>query len=236
MTTTERAAASTGAIGIAALLIALFLPGPPPKTTDTVTHLTNVLIHKRHLLLTGTYVAGLGALAFVWFLGTLAQFLRIHTRRLAPIATAVIGGLVSVIAMLTGIALVSGAAVRAASLPGAGPTTRALIDGGNVLIEMSKFGLAALVLATTNALWHSSVLTKTALRVGVAAGALSVLSAFSPFIADRGLWQFGGPPEVLGAAPATLWIIYLSVTLARHANPELAALPNTESLVPTKRQ
>jgi hypothetical protein len=235
MTTINRAAASTGAIGIVALLIALFLPGPPPKTTDTINHLTNVLIHKRHLLLAGTYLAGLGALAFMWFLGTLAQFLHNHTRQLAPIAAAVIGGLTGVIAMLTGIALVSGATLRAASLPGAGPTTRALIDSGNVLIEMSKFGLALLVLATTNALWRSDVLTKTALRVGVAAGTLPVLSALSPFIADRGLWQFGGPPEILGAAPAAVWIIYLSLTLVRYDGSQPVPQSTTDTLVPTKQ-
>jgi hypothetical protein len=233
MTTTDRAAASTGAIGIAALLIALFLPGPPPKTTDTVTHLTNVLVHKRHLLLAGTYLAGLGALSFMWFLGHLAQFLHKHTRRLAPIATALIGGLASVIAMLTGIALVSGAALRAASLPGAGPTIRALIDGGNILIEISKFGLAALVLAITNALWQTKVLPKRALHIGVAAGTLSVLSALSPFIADHGLWQFGGPPELLGAAPSAVWTIYLSLTIARHT--DAGPAPYTDALVATKQ-
>lgn len=218
MTRVDRAGAAAGAIGITVLLIGLFLPGPPPKTSDAVASLTHLLVHQRRLLLAGTYLAGLGGLTFTWFLGTLGQFLHEHTRRTSLVVTAVVGGLASIISMMTGIALVTGVALRAAGLAGAGPTVRAAIDGGNVFVELSKFGLAALVLATTAALWHTTILSAFVLRVGVVAGVLLVLSAISPFVADRGLWQFGGGPEVFGALPAAVWTIWLSVHLARSAD------------------
>jgi hypothetical protein len=50
---------------------------------------------------------------------------------------------------------------------------------------------------------------------GLFASALLILSALPPLLFDRGILQFGGGVEVLAAVPAALWLIWLSVSVAR---------------------
>jgi hypothetical protein len=58
---------------------------------------------------------------------------------------------------------------------------------------------------------------------GASAVALLLASALPPFLADTGVWQFGGGVEVLAALPAGAWILWLSLFLVR--NPDFAETP-----------
>ena len=209
----SRIAGASGAIGIGLLLVALFLPGPPPKSSDSVAHLTQVLIDKRTLLLVGTGVAGVGAAAFLWFLGTLHRFLRTEAGADGEAAVASAGGVAAVILMLVGVSITSALALGTAGA-GDAPLIRAGTDLGNILIELSKLGLAVLVAATCVAARRASLFDARMTAVGLAAAAVLVVSALPPFLADHGIWQFGGGPEVGGGVPGAAWVIWLSVHLA----------------------
>jgi hypothetical protein len=203
--------AAAGAIGLALILVALFLPGAPAKTSDPVAHLSDVLLAHRGAFLVGTWIAGMGAVAIVWFLGRLHAELATGDDGAAMAPTAVAGGVIAVVLILAGMALPAGVALNAAKLSDPA-LVRTAVDVANVVIEMSKFGLAVLVLATCygGRRW----LDGRAVPVGVVAAAVLVASALPPFLADRGIWQFGGPVDLAGLVPGALWMGWLSLHVA----------------------
>jgi thymidine phosphorylase len=54
--------------------------------------------------------------------------------------------------------------------------------------------------------------------VGVIAAAILVVSTVPPFLADRGIGQFGGGIDVVGGLPGFVWIIALSVMMTRRTD------------------
>jgi hypothetical protein len=213
--------AAAGVVGIGLLLVALFLPGPPPKSSDTVAGLTQVLIDKRSVLLVGTWIAGLGGAAFLWFLGSVQAFLRRDAGAEVEATAAIAGGVAAVLLMWCGIAMTSALSLGVAR-SGDSSLIRAGVDLGNILIELSKFGLAVFVVASCFGARRSAVLDQRMTAAGLFAAALAVLSALPPFVADHGFWQFGGPPEIAGSLPAVLWVLWLGLHLARAGQPQPA--------------
>jgi hypothetical protein len=206
--------AALGAVGIVLLLGALFLPGAPPKTSDSVHHLTELFLDKRRLFLVDTYIAALGALAFLWFLAPLYEFLTRDDRNRGLATVATVGGAMAMLLVLAGVAITSGLVLNAAGMHDPA-LIRAFADTTNVLIELSKFGLASLILATVAATAEAELLPRPMRSAGFFASALLILSALPPLLFDRGILQFGGGVEVLAAVPAALWLIWLSVSVAR---------------------
>ncbi len=207
-----RWSAAMGAIGIALLLVALFLPGSPPKTSDSAAHLAEVFTSKRRLFLVDTYLAGLGAIAFLWFMAPLHDFLAQNGRPGGLALVAAAGGTATAILILIGVALTAGLCLNAVQANDKALVS-AFADATNVLIELSKFGLALLIAAVLAAASGSSLLPARIAAWGKAAVALLLASALPPFLADTGIWQFGGGPEVLAALPATAWVLWLSLYL-----------------------
>jgi hypothetical protein len=204
--------AAAGVLGIGLLFVTLFLPGPPPKSDDTTAHLVQVLMDRRGILLVGTWIGGLGGAAFLWFLGPLHRFLHAGDGdREATAATA--GGVAAVMLLWCGISM---SAALALSDAGSGDSAlvRAATDLGNMLIELSKFGLAVLIVAATVAARRAVSLPRAATDAGLVAAAFLVLTALPPFFADHGFWQFGGPAEIGGGIPAAAWVMWLSGHLA----------------------
>jgi hypothetical protein len=204
----------SGAIGLALMFVALFLPGPPPKTSDTAAALTANLVEHRTALVDGILIAAVGVMALLWFFGVLAETFARHTGAPALGHAAVLGGVVGTLLMFVGMLLFSGTAFRAA---GTGDQTliRATVDTGNMLIESGKYGFAVLIAATCVALFGTAVLSRRMVLSGAVAALILVLSTIPPFLADNGVGQFGGGIDVLGGIPGFVWIIVLSVQLAR---------------------
>jgi hypothetical protein len=206
--------AAAGAVGLVLILVALFLPGPAAKTSDSVAHLGDVLLTHRGAFLIGIWIAGLGSVGIVWFLGRLNAALGAGHDGPAMAPTAVAGGVSAVVLLLAGMAEPTGVALNAVRMNDPA-LVRAAFDVANVVIEMSKFGLAVLVLATCRG--GRRWLGERATLVGVCTAALLVASALPPFLTDRGIWQFGGPVDLGGLVPGALWMIWLSLLLARGA-------------------
>jgi hypothetical protein len=214
--------AAMGAVGTVLVLGALFLPGPPPKTSDSIHHLTEIFLAKRRLLLIDAYVAALGALAFLWFLGPLHEFLTRRDRNRSLAMVAVVGGAMAMLLVLVGVAITSGLVLNATGMHDPA-VVRAFADTTNVLIELSKFGLAAMILATVTAGAEADSLPARARASGFFAGALLIFSALPPLLVDNGIFQFGGGVEVLAAVPAALWLIWLSLTIVRSSAAPVAS-------------
>ena len=206
--------AATG-IGFVLLVgVALFLPGAPPRTEDSVEHLTALLIERRDAFLVGGYVAGLGAMAYLWFIGAVGDYLQVRGRTALAVAAGA-GGTFAMAAVLFGMMMFSGVAFVAARL-GDPATVRAFVDGGNAIIELSKFGFAVFVLAVSRA--GAGILPGWLVALGIASVLLMVLSAVALFV-DHGPLQFGGAIDLGGAVPALAWTLALSIVLMRAAPP-----------------
>src|SRR5580765_2429387 len=137
----------SGAIGLALVFVALFLPGPPPKTSDTAAALTANLVEHRTALVDGILIAAVGVMALLWFFGVLAETLTRYTGAPALAHAAVIGGVVGTLLMFAWMLLFRGPAFRAAGLSDQ-TLVRATVDTGNMLIETGKYGFAVLIAAT----------------------------------------------------------------------------------------
>jgi hypothetical protein len=220
-----RRGAAMGGVGIVLVLLALFLPGPPPRTDDTVAHLTATFVEKRRLFLVDTWVAAIGALAFIWFLAPLHDFLSRDRDRRGLAAVAVVGGALAMTLILIGVAVTSGLVLNAAGMDDA-TVVRAFADTTNVLIELGKFGLAAMILASVAAAAGRPEIPRPAAHLGDCAAVLLIVSALPPLLFDHGILQFGGGVEVAAALPAALWLSWLSYALTRSGP---AAAPAAEA-------
>src|SRR6266849_8482436 len=83
----DRLAAGSGIVCVAGLLIGTFLPGTPPTVTDSRAKVIHYFVshHRRGLL--AEIIVGLGLLALIWFIGTVAATVRRRGEdRLAAVA------------------------------------------------------------------------------------------------------------------------------------------------------
>jgi hypothetical protein len=203
----------SGAGGLIILFVALFLPGPPPKTEDTAAALVANLLSHRAALVDGVLLAAVGLMALLYFFGSLGAGLNRSDQSGSPLPlAAAIGGVVGVTLMFVGMLLFAGVAFRAASM-GDEALVRSVVDTGNMLIETSKYGFAVLILATCASAARSSFLSRRMVVTGVAAGGVLVVSTVPPFLASHGVGQFGGGIDVIGGIPGFIWIVALSVVM-----------------------
>jgi hypothetical protein len=116
-----------------------------------------------------------------------------------------------------GALLFYGAAFRVAR-EGQYGVVRGLTDVGNATIEMSKFGLAMFVSGVAFTSARARLLPRWFTTVGLGSAAVATASTI-PLFSETSLTQFGGPVDLLGGLPAILWILGLSLLLARRAEP-----------------
>jgi hypothetical protein len=201
-------------LGFVALdAVALFLPGPPPRASDSAPDIAHALATHRSAILASMFVAGLAVVALVAFLGSVGAWVE-RTRADHGLAiTAIAGASLGMAAQLVGMLLVYGAAFQVAGRHEYA-IVRALTDGGNAGIEMSKFGFAAFIAGVCLAGHH--VLRPVFFRAGLVAALALVVSAI-PLFSEGRLTEFGGGVDIAGGLPGVVWIAVLSWMLARSA-------------------
>ena len=204
---------ASGAIAMVLLGVALALPGAPPKASDSAAEVTTLLAGHRGAILAGMYIAGLASIAFVAFLAAVRRWLAADERGRLLGDVAFAAGLLAIGVFLVGMLLFYGATYKVAGERELA-LVRALTDGGNAAIEMSKFGFAAFVGAIAAAAASRQLLPRWMTVAGALAAVSSVATAIALF-AEGSLTEFGGPLDLLGAAPAFAWTVALSIRLAR---------------------
>ncbi len=211
-TTRRRLDAATGIAFVVLMTVALFLPGQPPKAEDPIEKITAILIDERSAFLVGSYITGLGAMAYLWFLGSVRDYLRARgAGELTAAASA--GGVFAITLLVLGMMMFNGVAFVAARL-GDPALVRAFTDTGNIAIEMSKFGFGVFMLAVSRSGASSGLLPRWLVRLGAVSVPFMLASAVSLFM-DRGIFQFGGVIDIGGGVPAQVWIVALSVVMMR---------------------
>ncbi len=206
----SRAVALSGLVFVALDVVALFLPGAPPKAHESAGHIARTLVDHRPELLVAMYVAGLAVIALLFFLAAVWAWLQGGGGDDAFAITAIGGALVGIGAQLVGMLLFYGASYKIAGQHQYA-LVRGLTDAGNAGVEISKFGFAALIAGTCLA--ARRLLPAVLFATGLAAAAAAVGSAI-PLFSEGSFTQFGGGLDVVGIAPAIVWLAALSLTLS----------------------
>jgi hypothetical protein len=217
----DRLDAASGVLFATLLLVAIALPGPPPRADDPALVVARVFVAKRGQILAGVVLTGMAVAAYVWFLGAVRDSLeRTRSAASGPMMAACGGGLVGAVLMLFGMVIFGGAAFSTSTLEDA-VLVRALNDVGMVAIAASKFGFAVFAFAASRAGARSGVLPRSLSMLGVASGCALLASAGCVMV-SAGPLQLGGPVDLGGALPAFVWMIALSVFLMRNPRPASA--------------
>jgi hypothetical protein len=139
----ERYGALAGLVFVVLVVIAAFIAGAPPQPSDSPRQIQEFYRDHERALKAGVFLSGMGAVAFLCFIGSLWSTLR--GRGLATVAAG--GGVVTI-----GFALVSGAitsttALRIGDL--APEQAKFFYSLQTMVIGMASFSIAALVAATS---------------------------------------------------------------------------------------
>jgi hypothetical protein len=147
-TTLERYGLAAGIVFVILIVVAALIGGSPPKPTDGALKIGSFFRDNQDALKVGSYLNGLAAVAFLWFLGALWA----HLRRAEGTA-----GRVSVIALVGGIGTLALAFVGngisafvALYVDDLGPTgTKAFYLLAVVFLAFASFTLAVFVAAVS---------------------------------------------------------------------------------------
>jgi len=215
----NRILGASGAMGIGLLGLGLFLPGPPVTTDQPTSEVAELLATEHVAFGVSMYLAGLGLLAMCLFAGALYRYLATNGDSVLA-AGAAIAAVAGPLLIVVGMSLTTGLALGQADGPTTDPSAavRAGVDTGNVVIELAKFALAALVLTSAA---RRDVLPRALRLTGLASAAVLLASALPPLLCPGGVGELGGPVDLLGSVPGTAWVLVLSVliTLRPHPRP-----------------
>jgi hypothetical protein len=208
--------AATG-IGFAVLaVVALLIPGTPPKADDSTTKLGNYFSDHHSDLLTANLLLGLAAVMFLWFLGSLRSYLRAAEGGEGRLSAAAFGGGVAGIALLlAGAGLLSGIAFKLADGQLPDPTvTRALFDASSAMFAMVAFGFAVFFAAASCSAARSGALPAWAYWSGSVIAVIQLISSLA-IVAKSGFFATGGAMGFIAPLTGILWVVAVNVLMMR---------------------
>lgn len=205
------------ATGIAAVLLfaaAAAVTGSAPTADDTADEIAGFLTDKRDRILLSSFLLGLAAAFFLWWLGSLRYWLRRGEGgegRLS--AAAFLAGGMAVALMLSAAAVEAGVAFRAAGQADQA-LVRALFDIRSALFTMSGFGAAALIAAASCSGARSGKLPGSAYWSGSAIAGLNA-AAGSALFAESGFFAAGGPLALIALVGTLGWVAAVALLMIR---------------------
>jgi hypothetical protein len=205
-----------GLVGIVFVVlgvIAVFLPGTPPKA-DEVSKIATYFTDKRGDILAANYVVCLAFVFFLLFVAALRSCFGVADKTgIRPGSAMLTGAVVGTSMVFAGTAVLNGAVFQVASA-GDVNLNHALYDVSNDLFFASGFGFAAFLtgaavaVSTTGAL--PSVMAPAALVVAV----LNVVGGVG-FFAKSGFFAIGGAFGIIVPLATLLWILVASIVMLR---------------------
>ena len=207
----ERWARGMGVVFAVLALIAFLTFGEAPKLADSAEDVASFYRDHSGRVLTGLTIFGFSFLPLYWFVGALANALRLSGEgRLAATAIAFLAAWAG-----AQFVFMASAAPLAVSLADtANPEVIQALNGLGLAIDnVSAFALAGGILAASVGLARARLLPDWFLWFGLVAAVLVVLHGTN--WADEGFWSPGGGYVVVVVAAGLLWTTVTSVLLFR---------------------
>lgn len=214
----ERIAATTGVAFVVVLIVGAVLSGSRPAPNESASKIADYFRDNDNGIKIASYLQGLGAVLFVWFLGTLWSTLRRAEgapNRLAT--TAVGGGLLGVTLAMVGQAMLAVTAIQIDTID-EGATVFYLL--ASIVFSFSVFGQAALQGATAAISLRARGLFPTWYGWGSLVLAVVSLGAGAGVSTGRSEAAVAG---LIGFVTLLLWVLVTSVLLFRKADTAAAA-------------
>jgi hypothetical protein len=211
----RRADAATGIIAMVLWIVGFALPGTPPAADDPPADVTSFLTDKRGAILASGFIVGLGAIFFLWFLGSLRSYLRDAEGGLGRLSAGAFGGGVAATALLVvAVAALSAAAFAVGGL-GDDTVNKAMYDLSTFVGFAGGFGFAVLLGAASCSAARSGALPPWLYWLGSVAAAAQLLSTIGLFV-DSGFFAEGGFFVVVAFLIAAVWTVAVSVVMMQY--------------------
>ena len=220
----RRVGGVVGILFVVTGVVAVFLPGTPPKA-DEVAKIGTYLTDKRGSILAANYVTCVAFLFFLLFVGALrAQFGAADRTGIRPGSAALAGGVAAASMVLAGTAVLNGAVFQVA---GAGDVNlnHALYDVANDLFFASGFGFAVFFAGSAVAVAVTGALPRVLAPTGLLVALLNVVGGVG-FFAKSGFFAIGGAYGFIVPVASLLWVLAASIAMLR-------PVPAARSTVPS---
>lgn len=220
----ERYGLAAGIVFVVLVVVAALIGGTPPKPTETNMKIATYFRDNQDALKVGAYLNGLGAVTFLWFLGSLwTRLRRAETpgNRLSVIA--LIGGLASLV-----FATMAGASVAFVALyvgdlgPG---VAQVFYLFATVLLAIAAFALAVFTSATSIMILRYPVVERFLGWVGVGIAVLWLVAGIG--VADNDT-----PIHTVGLVAFLLWAGWLLILTVLLLTRDLAPAEATQATKP----
>jgi hypothetical protein len=224
--TVDQARRLGGVVGILFVVIAvvaIFLPGTPPKA-DEVAKVGTYLTDKRGSILAANYLTCVAFVFFLLFVGALRSHLGAADRTgIRPGSAALAGGVAGASMVIAGTAVLNGAVFQVA---GAGDANlnHALYDISSDLFFAAGFGFAAFFAGAAAAVAITGALPSALAPAGLVVALLNVVSGVG-FFAKSGFFAIGGAYGFIVPLASLLWILAASVVMLRPVPAARSAAP-----------
>jgi len=225
----ERWAAASGVVFVVLAVVAFLFAYDSPTRGDTSEAILSYFNENDTAIAWQAFVFGLSAIAFIWFVGTLAATVRRAENDPAGRLPAIIvtAGATSAGLFLAGTGANLALANSAGEIEAA--TARTVYEIGAGAFTITDFTAATLVLAVALAVVRTALLPVWTAYLGVTAAAILIVDAFGGIVTDSDAF---GPGSVFGTIAFLVFLAWTLVTSALLAQRVGAEVP-TARMAPT---
>ena len=213
----ERIAAGTGIVWVVLTAVGNIIQTEPPGVNDPVGTITTYYLDHRSAILLGEFLIGIGAVFFLWFLGSLFAHFRRAEGEPGRISEIVMGAGVWTL----GVFLVEGAlyTTLAYKIAGEGDSsiTQAVWDIANVAATFRGYTVGVLFVAIAVVVLRTGALPRWIGMSALVLGLLQLVRGLGVF-ADSGPFVLGGAFSGIGFALDGIWVLVTSVMLVRRVD------------------
>jgi hypothetical protein len=217
--TWERYGLGAGILFVVLIVVAALIGGAPPKPTDTPARIAAYFRDNQDALKVGSYLNGLAAVAFLWFLGSLWTRLRraeVGSSRVSVIA--LVGGLTSLAFATVASGLIAFVALYVDALGAGGPQVFFLL--ATVFLGFAAFALTVFTSATSVMILRYPIVERLLGWIGEGIAALWLVAAIGVADNNTAIHTVGFVAFLIWAG----WILILTVLLlTRDVAPVAAA-------------
>jgi hypothetical protein len=194
-------------------VVAVFLPGTPPKA-DEVAKIGTYLTDKRGSILAANYLTCTAFVFFLVFVGALrAQFGIADPTGIRPGSVVLAGGVTAAALVIAGSAVINGAAFQVASA-GDLNLNHALYDVANDLFFAAGFGFAAFFIGAAAAIVLTGGLPSVMAPAALVVALVNLVGGIGLFV-KSGFFAIGGAFGVIVPLVTLLWILAASIFMLR---------------------